>query len=373
MAGLPAGVHTADEHTALAAELTALGAPALATWCSTMAAVEDARSGRTRPGATAGVERAAAGVGPLPHTLALLAAGTGPGRVRATRLARTCGATTWTSLVLRGLRSTPADATTAAPAPLEVRCIGGFTVLRDGVPVLLDALRPQHQALLRALALHAPMPVHRERLIEWFWAGRDPDRAQHSLQVAVSALRGLLDTAPATPATSVVRRTGGGYALQLDTDDRHDVRRVEHLLAKGRSALERGDVDAARRHLAAGVRDLTADLLPHDGPAEWVTGVRDEVRASVVGACRSLADLCAAAGDERAAIQVTRHALALDRYQDSLWMHLIDALVADGQPAAAAAARREYVQVLAELGVPAAVDPPVTRVLDGPQPVRARA
>ena len=107
VAGLPAGMLTADEHAALAAELTALGAPALATWCSTMAAVEDARAGRTRPGGTADVERAAAGVGPLPHTLALLAAGTGQGRVRATRLARTCGATTWTSLVLRGLRSTP--------------------------------------------------------------------------------------------------------------------------------------------------------------------------------------------------------------------------------------------------------------------------
>lgn len=369
LAGLPGGMLTADEHTGLAAELTELGAPALATWCSTMAAVEDARAGRRNDGATADVERAAAGVGPLPHTLALLAAGTAQGRVRATRLARTCAATTWTALVLRGLRTTPVTAAAETPVALEVRCIGGFTVLRDGVPVPLDALRPQHQALLRALALHAPLPVHRERLVEWFWEGRDPERAQHSLQVAISALRGLLDPATATPATSVLRRTGGGYALHLDAADRHDVRRVERNLAAGRSALERGDVESGRRSLAAGVRELTADLLPDDGPAEWVTGERDGVRGAVVHACQSLADLYTSAGDGPAAIQVMRHALALDRYQDGSWRRLIDALTADGQPAASATARREYAQVLAELDVPV----PVTPVLAGPSPARARA
>jgi DNA-binding SARP family transcriptional activator len=339
-----------------------------------MAAVEDARAGRWNsagPAATADVERVAAGVGPLPHTLALLAAGTGQGRVRAARLARTSGATTWTSLVLRGLRQTPVSVATEAPPALDVRCIGGFTVLRDGAPVALDALRPQHQSLLRALALHAPLPVHRERLLEWFWEGRDPERAQHSLQVAISALRGLLDRPTATPATSVVRRTGGGYALHLGAADRHDVRRVERHLAAGRSALERGDVEGGRRSLAAGVGELTADVLPDDGPAEWVTGERDEVRGSVVRACQTLADLCTAAGDGPAAIHVTRHALALDRYQDGLWRRLIDALTSDGQPAAAAAARREYAQVLAELGVP--VPLPVTRVLAGPLPARVRA
>ena len=371
VAGLPAGMLTADEHADLAAELTGLGAPALATWCTTMAAVEDARAGRPGGAATADVERSAAAVGPLPHTIALLASGTVAGRTRAARLARTCGATTWTSLVLRGLRTTPATPPPEAPPALEVRCIGGFAVLRDGVPVPLDALRPQHQALLRALALRAPLPVHRERLLEWFWEGRDPERAQHSLQVAISALRGLLDQCPATPATSVVRRTGGGYALRLADGDRHDVRRVERHLAAGRTALERGDVEGARRSLTAGVRELTADLLPDDGPAEWVTGERDEVRASVVRACESLAGLCAAAGDGHGAIQVTRHALMLDRYQDGLWTRLIDALTAVGQPAAAATARREYAQVLAELDVPAPVL--VTTVLAGPLPVRARA
>ena len=142
VAGLPAGMLTAAEHRGVAAELTGLGAPALATWCTTMAAVEDARAGRRDPGAAADVERVAAGVGPLPHTLALLAAGTGQGRVRAARLAHTSGATTWTSLVLRGLRQTARGVATEAPPALDVRCIGGFTVLRDGAPVALDAAAP---------------------------------------------------------------------------------------------------------------------------------------------------------------------------------------------------------------------------------------
>ena len=149
----------------------------------------------------------------------------------------------------------PRNVTTEASAPLEVRCIGGFTVLRDGVPVPLDALRPQHQALLRALALHAPLPVHRERLVEWFWEGRDPDRAQHSLQVAdqraaraarprrpahTGHVRGAADRrrrtrCSSTPTTGTTCGASSGY------------------LAAGRSALERGDVDAARRDLAAGV------------------------------------------------------------------------------------------------------------------------
>ncbi|GEA88711.1 winged helix-turn-helix domain-containing protein [Cellulomonas cellasea] len=260
----------------------------------------------------------------------------------------------------------PAPATPGPPVTpavggtrLVVRCLGGFSLDRDGRPVPLVHLRPQHQELLRALCAHAGAPVNRDRLLEWFWPGRDPERAQHSLQVAVSELRKLLE--PATPGArgSVICRDAGGYGLQLGPDDEHDARTFERLLHDARIAA---DGAAGTALYQAAVDAYPADLLPDDGVSEWVVHERERLRTAAVSACRVLADRYARAGDHAAAIQVCRRGLAVDAYQDGLWQRLALSLDEAGEPAAAAAARRAYAGILRELDV-----------LVGPGPARSGA
>ena len=64
----------------------------------------------------------------------------------------------------------------------------------------------------------------RERLAEWVWSGRGPDRSGHNLQVAVSAVRRVIDL-DGDRESSLLVRDGEGYRLALLADADSDVRR----------------------------------------------------------------------------------------------------------------------------------------------------
>lgn len=326
-------------------------------WLDAVARTLATTGPRTRTPSAAG----SAGVVPLTPARRAATHGTGPSHAWAER------ARLEPSRPLAALDIATRPHALVAPPPLPaarrtrlvVRCLGGFSLERDGRPVTHSHLRPQHQALLRALCAHAGAPVNRDRLLEWFWPGRDPERAQHSLQVAVSELRKLLEPATAGARGSVICRDAGGYGLQLGPDDEHDARTFERLLHDARIAA---DGAAGTALYQAAVDAYPADLLPDDGVSEWVVHERERLRSSAVSACRVLADRHARAGDHAAAIQVCRRGLAVDAYQDGLWQRLALSLDEAGEPAAAAAARRAYAGILRELDV-----------LVGPGPVRPSA
>jgi DNA-binding SARP family transcriptional activator len=235
---------------------------------------------------------------------------------------------------------------------LRIRCLGGFSAELAGVPINVDAVRPQHRALLRLLCLHANRTVHRDQLLEWFWSGRDPERSQHSLQVAISELRRLLEPEAPRGEWTLLRRQGNGYQITLDSPDDSDVRRLEHHLRAAQAAVRAGDHTAAAGHLEQAIGAYTGELLPDEGPAEWVVTEREQLRTTVATACEQLAAHYAGAGQHAEAARVARHGLDRDRYRDRLWQLLIDSLRADDHPAAAATARTAYHDMLTEIGVP---------------------
>lgn len=315
-------------------------------WLGAVARTLDLPGRRARPTAATG----SAGVVPLAAPGRTSPGGAGPVHARAERRRHApSGPVPALDLATRPHALVPAPEPPEEPrSRLVVRCLGGFSLERDGRAVPLTHLRPQHQALLRALCAHAGAPVNRDRLLEWFWPGRDPERAQHSLQVAVSELRKLLEPAVTGVRGSVVRRDAGGYGLHLGPDDEHDARTFERLLHDARIAA---DGAAGTALYQAAVDAYPADLLPDDGVSEWVVHERERLRSAAVSACRVLADRHARSGDHAAAIQVCRRGLAVDAYQDGLWQRLALSLDEAGEPAAAAAARRAYAGVLRELDV----------------------
>jgi DNA-binding SARP family transcriptional activator len=364
-------------------EFRQLAAPALAAWAAGAAALAAARAGRPyQRDRLAEIERATGAIGPLPYALALLAVAAVTAdpvqadhtRSHALRLAAKCGATGPVGQFAgetppAGPAGQPGRAETVAeppaaeraeppaepaPAPrLRIRCLGGFAVELAGAPVTVDSLRPQHRALLQLLCLHANQTVHRDQLLEWFWAGRDPDRSQHSLQVAISELRRLLEPDAPRGEWTLLRRQGNGYQITLDSADDSDVRRLEGHLRAAQAATRAADQATAASHLEQAVAAYTGELLPGEGAAEWVVAERDQLRAAVAAACEQLAALRAAAGDHAEAARVARHGLDHDRYRDRLWQLLVDSLRADGHPAAAATALTAYHDMLSDIGVPA--------------------
>ena len=238
----------------------------------------------------------------------------------------------------------------APPGPVvRIRTLGGFAATVDGREVALDAIKPRARSLLRLLAVHAGSAVHREVIGAALWPEADAQTAARSLQVAVSAVRGLFVEAMGADAARLVAREGDAYRLGVDPEA-VDVRRFDRAVGEARRARARG-ADVAVP-LASALALYGGDLLPEEGPTEWVVEQREHFRAAAVDVARESAEAALLAGDPRTAIEACRIGLGIDRYHDPLWRLLIEARQAAGDVGAADRDRREYEAILIELGVP---------------------
>ena len=214
-----------------------------------------------------------------------------------------------------------------------LRCFGGFSLSVGGVEVDCNAVKPRARSALHLLALARGRPVHRETLVAALWPDVDARSGTRNLHVVVSSLRGLL-------APGFVVRDGDAYRLALPDDADVDLR-----------VFEAGIADATVEGLQGALDAYAGELLPEDGPADWVVEERDRYRLQAAGAARSLAELQMAAGNVAAAAAVCERGLHIDRYNDDLWRLLADAYAAADNHAAAIRARKGYEDVLAELGI----------------------
>ncbi len=238
------------------------------------------------------------------------------------------------------------------PRPTSrLRGLGGFELELRGRTVDLRALKPRVLAVLWVLAAHAGRPVHSEQLIDALWRGVPSDAGRRNLQVAISSLRQALEPGVKRGPWQTVARDGDTYRLVLGDDVDADVRTFELAVAAARTLRSEGRrADAADRFEQA-LRTYGGDLIPEAGPADWIIGRRDGLRLAAAEAAQAAAELRLEAGDVTAALAACERGLQIDRYRDGLWRLLIRGCEADGNPAAAARAQREYEAVLTELGL----------------------
>jgi len=231
---------------------------------------------------------------------------------------------------------------------IRITTLGGFALDVGGRRVSLDGAKPRVRTLLRLLAVHAGTPVHREVLQDALWPDADAAAGGRNLHVALSALRRWLDEVAAPIGGQLVERDGDAYRLALPAAA-VDLGRLDEAMAEARAARSRGEAPAAA--LSAAIEIYAGDLLPEEGPSEWVVVRRDHYRQAAVDAARGLADVSLLAGDLATAVRACRFGLELDRYQDALWRNLIEARESAGDTGAASRARREYAAILEGLGV----------------------
>jgi DNA-binding SARP family transcriptional activator len=342
-----------------------LGAGTLAALAASLAALGMARLGR--PGAreyALQAEAAARSAGVRGAQVPALLASAMTGGEHASEhldlamaLAAECGLDT--DRLLRGLpelwpsaRGEPAAGSGVAPPPAPaVRCFGGFELRLNGALVALGSLKPRCQALLRLLASNGGRPVHREALIDALWPNADQAAGMRGLQVAVSTLRRFLEPDAGRGEASLLVREGQTYRLALPEPADADVAAFARALAEARAASAAGEARTAERALERALDAYGGDLLPEDGPAEWVVGERERFRAEAAEAAANLAALQLARDAAMSAAATCKRGLAIDHYHDPLWRLLVDAYDHAGEHAAAEKARRGYSAMLAELGL----------------------
>lgn len=249
----------------------------------------------------------------------------------------------------------PAPRAESAPRreapPLEVRCFGGFSLAVGGEPVDLSAAKPRARRALRRLALAAGRPVHREALIEALWPGGDVVAATRHLHVLISTLRRVLEPGVGRGESHLIVREGEAYRLVLPPGAFADVVEFDRAVAEGRLARSEGAAEHAAQAFQRALDVYAGDLLPEDGPADWIVDERDLRRAEACEAAGALAETLLERGEALSAAIACERGLHVDRYEDALWRTCIAAYECGGDAAAAERTRRRYERVLAELGL----------------------
>jgi basic membrane lipoprotein Med (substrate-binding protein (PBP1-ABC) superfamily)/DNA-binding SARP family transcriptional activator len=118
---------------------------------------------------------------------------------------------------------------------VDFRILGSLEVASDGTTT--DLGPPKQRAVLAVLLLHGGEIVPTDRLIELVWGAHPPRTAAHSVQIYVSELRKILESATGAP---VILTRPPGYLLQVDPES-IDARRFERLVLEGTRELGVGD------------------------------------------------------------------------------------------------------------------------------------
>lgn len=235
---------------------------------------------------------------------------------------------------------------------LQVGCFGGFSLRLDGVDVDLSKVRPQARTVIRILAMNAGRPVHRERLAGILWADLDTSSALHNLQVSVSSLRRALHPDGPVGGQQLLVRHGEAYSLVLTAGSTFDLADFDNAVRDASFARSSGDHFRATTELQLALELYSGEVLPEDGPAEWVTETRERYRLRAAEAALSLAGLQLALGNFAEAAAAASRGVEIDPWRDESWRILVEIFRRSGDPAAAEYAQRRYRRILNSLGVP---------------------
>jgi DNA-binding SARP family transcriptional activator len=359
-----AGRTDPDEASSLLARARALDSGVLAAWAQSLLALAAVQA--RLPEADLEVRRAestarSAGV-PGARVLALAAGALAAPR-HAGQLAAAYAAASHAGLPRAVLTAWTAGGGVAEPlsgpnpdAPISVSCFGGFRLCVDGRVLDWSSIRPRSRSVARILAMNAGRAVHRDKLVEALWPDASSATATRRLHVALSTLRRFFEVnLPPEHADRLLARDGDAYLLAMPPDGYCDVAVFRDALERAR----RADSGSDSRHLDAlrtAVNSYAGDLLPEDGPAEWVVNERESLRRQAADAAAALAqaELGSGSGSEQgagAAVRMARRCVEIDPWHDVGWRLLIAAHRRAGNAAAAERARREYAEVLVSLGL----------------------
>ncbi|MEV0292384.1 BTAD domain-containing putative transcriptional regulator [Nocardia sp. NPDC050710] len=380
---LLAGERSAPLWRSVVERCVALRADTLEAWAlafAALAALADADAGADSLPAPAEAFARKVGV-PGARVIALLA-GAGrsdsaaAGRLAAARaLAAEIGMPLPQPLVDRVCGAEPSATTVVMEIPsgdaeLRVRCLGAFSVAVDGAALDWRTLRPRAGMTLRYLSMRAGRWVHRDDLVAALWPDLSTAQARQNLQVTVSSVRRFLQPGIERGKSTLLVRQGETYSIVLAGDSVADVVTFGAAVEAARVALQAGDEDGVYRAVTDALAEYRGDLLPSDGPAEWVVAERDRLRIQAALAATTLAELELRRGNAVSAIEALQRGLTLDPYLDRAWRLLISAYQRVGDLAAAEHTRRDYAGMLRDLGVqpeqPVTVAPGPVRTERGP-------
>jgi DNA-binding SARP family transcriptional activator len=242
-------------------------------------------------------------------------------------------------------------------APVQIRSLGGFAVLRNGRPVpAAEWQSKKARDLLKLLVARRGRPAPRDLLAETLWPDEDPGKLANRLSVALSIVRTALDPDRLFPPERFIVADKDAVALDLSSVSVD----VEAFLADADAGLDlerQGRMAEAHDLLVAAEATYGGDFLEEDLYEDWSVPLREEARAAFISVSSALARAAVAARDPEAGIPHFLRLLERDPYDEGANLELVSALTSCGRHGEARHHYRAYVSRMTEIDVEAAPFP----------------
>jgi DNA-binding SARP family transcriptional activator len=193
----------------------------------------------------------------------------------------------------------------------------GRTQINRGAEVLPGCPGRKANALFRYLLIRPDRAAHKEELMELFWPDSPPREGEHSLHVAVGALRRHLDPAGARPGCrGYVLFEAGSYRLNPAATIREDRDLFDRLTAEAGRAWHERDVVRACRSYTEALALYRGDYQADATQPVWVLVERERLLAHYLRALDHLARIAMAHGQYEQAVEHYLRLLERDPYRE---------------------------------------------------------
>lgn len=244
-------------------------------------------------------------------------------------------------------------------ARLELRVLGRFELVRDGVVVDDPVLRRERvRVLLQFLAAHGE--ARRDDLCAAFWPELTRAAAANNLRVTLTHLRNLLEPDRDAGAPSFfLRQAGDVVVLRLGDGLALDADRFESLLAEAETVDRMGDPAGALARYEDAAALHRGDFLSDAPDPAWGDARRRQLRARLVTALLRIAELRLGRSELDRAVAALSRALEIDPLNEAVVR--ADAIARERRDGHAAA-RHALERSLAVLAPVRSADPETRRL-----------
>ena len=213
----------------------------------------------------------------------------------------------------------------APPAPLRVCLLGKFAVYREKERIPSRAWKNSKAlTIFKYLASNADQGfIHKEILLELLWPEEDSTKTVKRLNVALSALRKILEPElkRSVPSSYLIRQNDS-YRLTFANSGGTDVQRFERKLALARENEKSGDWVSLGLFLEAETcfGGLFLEEDPYD---DWCMEIRERLNSKYLYALEKIVDFYENEKNYEECIQYAEKYLRIDKYSERMYAKLM--------------------------------------------------
>ncbi len=206
----------------------------------------------------------------------------------------------------------------------EITMFGEFTI-SNGTGIITDQANRSKKvwSLLEYLIVNRNRAVSQKELIELLWSDGDTKDPVNTLKVLMHRVRSLLDELGKDSGKKMIYYKSGAYGWNGELNCIVDTEQFELAL---QSAEEMGG-DKKLIYLLMAIRLYDGDFLQKNPNEEWIMQLSARYKTKFLQAASEAAGILFEEGQYHELINICRHVIRLNPYEEEFYLYLLKALI----------------------------------------------